>query len=97
MQRKFTYFSEGMDKLGLTGNELAVAIGYAKGTWFRWRAEGTIPQPAGLAIECLLRRAQKNGHDENLLLRVPESKVEAMESICESMSIAVQHLNGAGP
>ena len=96
MQRKFSYYAEVMDKLGLTGSDLAVAIGYSKTTWFKWRSEGAIPQVAGLACECLLRRAQKNGTDEAFLLRVPGSKVVAMEAICDGMGVEVRHLNGAG-
>jgi hypothetical protein len=96
MQRKFQYYAETMKKLGLTGSELAAAIGYSKTTWFKWRAEGVIPQVAGLACECLLRRARKDGRQDTFIMSVPGDKVAAMEAICSSMDVEVHHLNGAG-
>lgn len=94
MQRKFTYFEETMAKLGLTGSELSEALGYAKNTWFKWRAGGTIPPVCALACECLQRRVRKNGRSDTLVMSVPESKVAAIEMICKGMDVEVLHLNG---
>lgn len=91
--RNFSYFEETMEKLNLSGSELSVACGYATSSWFKWRKEGKFPAVAGLACECLLRRARKEASlptaQDICVLLVPHDSVAKFTAMCEVFGVDI--------
>lgn len=84
----FSVFVETYEKLQVSGSELAKALGYAPTSWFHWRTAQTIPAPAALGCECLLRRQRKDRSTEPVtmfLLRVPEKHMLAFQAFTSAL------------
>ena len=93
--KPFLLFEDHCKKLNLKNTQLAQAIGYSGSAWARWKKEGYYPKVAWLAAECLIRRNGTRIEEDKvltLIVRIPDSKVGGLLTVCEAMNIEVTEL-----
>jgi hypothetical protein len=81
----FQVFDNACHELGIAEVNMCRAIGYSPNAYSHWRSEGLMPKVASMAVECMLRRQQKESNSsDTIVVKVSHSKFEGLKAVLDA-------------